>query len=218
MAGIPGLYIFHHGEERGGIGSDYIRSKTPELLDGIDFAIAFDRYGTTSIITHQGGTRCCSDEFSKSLSKALGGGYKEDRGGSFTDTAHYTGLVGECTNLAVGYMHQHSKGETQDVRYLLDLRKKLLAFDETKLVLKRKAGEVEARSYGGGDWDGEWPSHAPVQRSLPFGGHTRRGYHDLPRLIRNNAEAIAEWFEMEGYDEATLRDEVFQMQGFIKGD
>ncbi|BCJ91816.1 hypothetical protein IZ6_25510 [Terrihabitans soli] len=70
-AGVEGLYIFHREEECGGRGSRFIATRTPELLDGIKYAIAFDRYGYQSVITHQF-DRCCSDEFGVSLSKALG--------------------------------------------------------------------------------------------------------------------------------------------------
>lgn len=225
MAEVPGLYIFHWGEERGGVGSSYIRSKTPDLLTGIEYAIAFDRYGTTSIITHQGGQRCCSDEFVKSLSKALGHGYKADSGGSFTDTANYTGLVGECTNLSVGYMHQHTKHETQDVRYLLDLRLKLLAFDETKLVSKRKPGEMESwgrsrtiqpASWHGsmGGWERDPLDWVPAkQRALPF---AKRSYSDFARLLRDNAAAVADWLESEGMDYEFMEKEIYNLQGFVK--
>jgi hypothetical protein len=223
MAQVPGLYIFHYGEERGGIGSSFIKSKTPELLKDIDYAIAFDRYGTTSIITHQGGQRCCSDKFVKSLNKALGGGYKGDSGGSFTDTANYTGLVAECTNISVGYKSQHSRSETQDIRYLLDLRKKMLAFDESKLVKDRKPGAVERLSYGGSRWwedDASWYSAKPRQPLLPIDGQgtfSRRSYSDFARLLRDNAAAVADWLESEGIDYEEVEQAIYDLQGFVRG-
>src|SRR5690606_20255877 len=62
-ARVPGFYIFHRAEEKGCQGSDYIARETPEVLDGIDYAIAFDRRGYNSIVTHQIGARTASDSF-----------------------------------------------------------------------------------------------------------------------------------------------------------
>ena len=74
-ASVPGLYIFHRDEEVGGKGSKYISINTPEILKGIQFAIAFDRYGTTSVITEQMGGKCASREFADSIYSFLPGVY-----------------------------------------------------------------------------------------------------------------------------------------------
>ena len=66
-AGVPGRYIFHRAEEVGGRGSSWIETKAPELLEGYDRAIAFDRKAKHSIITYQSCSRCCSDEFADDL-------------------------------------------------------------------------------------------------------------------------------------------------------
>lgn len=141
----PGLYVFHRGEERGGLGSKFLTKNTPQLVDGIKAAVAFDRRGTKSIITHQFGGRCCSDDFGESLAKELKLGHKLDKGGTFTDTANYTNLVPECTNVSVGFQHEHSSHETLDMAYLIELRQAMLEMDWEKLVIKRKAGEYEPR-------------------------------------------------------------------------
>jgi hypothetical protein len=101
-AGVPGLYVWHTGEEVGGIGSTYIAEKTPELIRGIQSAIAFDRRGTDNIITHQFGLRTASNSFAESLADLLGMDYEPDASGVFTDTANYVELIPECTNLSVG--------------------------------------------------------------------------------------------------------------------
>ncbi len=148
----PGLYIFHRGEEKGGIGSRWIEKNTPDLLENIQIAMAFDRRALTSVITHQRGTRCCSDDFGVSLANELGLGYKLDTTGSFTDTAVYTDLVAECTNVSCGYYSEHGPRETLDVGHLIRLREKLLALDVSKLVIKRTAGDNESlysSGYGG---------------------------------------------------------------------
>ncbi|MFG1395853.1 hypothetical protein [Roseixanthobacter pseudopolyaromaticivorans] len=214
-AGKPGLYVFHRDEEIGGHGSNHIAHKTPELLDGIKMAIAFDRYGTKSIITHQWGGRCCSDVFAKSLGAELGLGMEADDGGSFTDTANYTDLVGECTNVSVGYLHQHTKREQQDVAFALRLLDALLALDVWRIQVFRQPGdpdpdEVHRWKAKGGtrqpcytDWmDDVWgQEEAPPRRS-----------HTILSLVRDHPDEIADWLEEHGIGTAELL-EVVQSRG-----
>lgn len=151
-ASIPGHYIFHYGEERGGIGSNAIARETPEILDGIEAAIAFDRRGTTSVITHQGG-RTCSDSFGESLAAQLPG-YKIDPGGIYTDTRNYKHLVAECTNLSVGYFNEHTSREQLDVDHLIRLRDAMLQIEPSLFVIERdpKITETPMRSVGFGSF------------------------------------------------------------------
>ena len=140
---VPGLYIFHAAEEVGGIGSRHIATKTPKLLEGIDYAIAMDRRGDTSVITHQG-ARCCSDDFGKALAAQLSTSqhtFKLDTGGTFTDTANYTDDVPECTNISVGYYNAHSATEYLDVPFLLHLLERLCQLDLTTLPVSRRPGD-----------------------------------------------------------------------------
>lgn len=141
-AGKEGLYIFHREEEIGGKGSKYIASETPRLLEGIKFAIAFDRRGSKSVITHQG-TRSCSDAFANSLIEQLGMGHKLDDGGTFTDTASYVDLIPECTNVSAGFHHEHTYNECLDSVYLQGLLKAVLAMDVSKLVEERKVTDPD---------------------------------------------------------------------------
>ena len=146
----PGLYIFHRDEESGRKGSQYIAKETPELLKGIDFAVALDRRGTDNFITHQMGRRCCSEDFGKGfLSELKKGGldYKLDDTGSFTDTASYTDLIAECTNISVGYTSAHSKNERLDLGHAFKLRDALLTMDLSVLEKKRVPGTTEYKSY-----------------------------------------------------------------------
>lgn len=137
--GVEGLYIFHRGEEVGCVGSRAIADNTPEVLDGIDYAISFDRRGTDSIVTHQMGQRTCSDVFARSLAEALGTDDHmwADPSGVYTDTNEYAHLVPECTNISVGYMNQHSRHETQDLWFADYLLGNLLSADYTKLIAAR---------------------------------------------------------------------------------
>jgi hypothetical protein len=137
LAQRPGLYIFHRAEERGGIGSSHIAETTPDLLEGIQFAIALDRAGITDVITHQAGGRCCSDKFALSLASQLPTSFAPCAKGVFTDTANYTHLVPECTNLSVGYYNQHKATERLDLHFLYDLRDALLALDVRDLTVAR---------------------------------------------------------------------------------
>lgn len=144
-AGVPGLYVFHREEEIGGGGSLHIAGKTPELVKNIDHCIAFDRKSTSHIITHQGGERCCSQEFADSFAGLLnlgsGFAFRDNDGGSFTDSKNYTHLIPECTNLSVGYYDQHSQDECQDVSFVTRLVNKLISIDFSQLVVARDPKE-----------------------------------------------------------------------------
>ena len=167
LRGVEGLYIFHAAEEIGGLGSEYISRKTPELLEGYHYAIAFDRKGYRSIITHQM-TRCCSDGFAKVLSEGLGGGFELDDTGTFTDTANYTGLISECTNLSVGYFDQHTAAETTDVYFAFELLEKLCALDVDALPVLRDPTVVDDYA----DWGGRWGGY---YNSASYGADTGAG-------------------------------------------
>lgn len=145
-AGVPGMYLFHRGEECGGIGSSGMARHHYDFLAQFDRAIAFDRKATHSIITHQRGGRCCSDAFALALAEHLScDAYfmAPDDGGTFTDTANYTDDIGECTNVSVGYYNEHTANEKLDLNYLFALRTKCLAIDWEALPTERKPGEAD---------------------------------------------------------------------------
>lgn len=119
----PGLYYFFLGEERGCIGSGKAAKEQSEARLDIEKVISFDRRGTDSVITHQSGLRCCSDEFANALTKALNDadpnfGYKKDNTGILTDSLEFIGLYSECTNISVGYYSEHTNEERQDIEHL----------------------------------------------------------------------------------------------------
>ena len=193
MAKVPGLYIWHEAEESGGQGSSHIANKTPEVLKGKVAAIAFDRKGFADIITEQAGGQCCSDEFAKALALQLPlTGFKPDPTGSFTDTANYTDLIPECTNLSVGYHSQHGKYETQNCIFAMMLRSAMLRFDEGKLVIKRKPGEgkrtygsLYGGSYGGRYMDWGWDDHPSYSHS------TQSKTYDSIVLVGNRVRILS---------------------------
>lgn len=147
--GVPGIYAFFRGEERGGIGSSYCAKHRPDLFDSVKCAIAFDRRGTQSIITHQGAGRGCSDEFGKSLASILKMGHQLDPTGIYTDTAEFFEIVPNCTNISVGYNNEHTKKETLNKKYIELLRDQLIMADWSKLDhTKPVPDQIDFSSYG----------------------------------------------------------------------
>jgi hypothetical protein len=228
LRGIPGHYIFHRDEECGGLGSSWLAKNDPGLLDGVQFAIAFDRKGYDSVITHQG-HRTASDAFAKSMAAQLGGKYKPDDTGLFTDTAKYSEIIPECTNLSVGYHSAHTEKEWQDFDFAYDLLERITEVDTSKLVAERDPKVVE---YWGGagryrwtdhydDWDhANWikggvnatRSNYPIifdqgdfaaERSLTSGS---TNYQKLLNLLLDYPTEIADILDTEGMDAETLAD------------
>ena len=145
-AHVPAYYVFTQGEERGGIGASYLADHNPDLLLQFDRAIAFDRKGTSSVISHQGWGRCCSDVFADALSDALSNDtlmYAPDDTGVYTDTAEFTTLIPECTNVSVGYYREHTKDESQDLAHLRALIAQAIKIDWDSLPTERDPLEVD---------------------------------------------------------------------------
>jgi hypothetical protein len=141
--GIAGMYVFHRGEEVGCLGSGWMADNKPDWLKLYDHAIAFDRAGDRDIITTQNGSTCASPEFAADLSLRLhdtghiiGDRFTAARG-VYTDTAEYTHLIGECTNISVGYEMQHSPDETQSVDTLKELVPALMMMDWDGITKQR---------------------------------------------------------------------------------
>lgn len=179
-AGIPGTYVFHADEEIGGLGSDYVARKAADRLDGLQFAIAFDRKGHNEIITHQAGSRCCSDAFAESLAMALYPlPYLASDKGTFTDTANYSHIIPECTNIAVGYHGQHTAKETLDVRHACDLLDRIMAAPWDRLICSRDPHEPDY-------WDS--------------------GNDDLAGYVWENPDLVADFLDASGYSLDDVRD------------
>lgn len=120
-AKVPGVYVFHEGEERGGIGSRKLLLDHREWLGNFNIAVAFDRAQTYEVIHTQGGDACASIKCATELSKALSNeflSYECSANGSFTDTKTYRNVISECFNIGVGYAFQHSPAEYLDVFHL----------------------------------------------------------------------------------------------------
>jgi hypothetical protein len=159
--GIPGLYCFFVGEEVGCLGSKAVASD--ESFANYKRMISFDRRGTTSVITHQSGRRCCSDKFADSLKNELnksGLEMKRDDGGVYTDSAEFVDYISECTNISVGYQNEHKVTETQDIKYLEILCHALVKVDWENLPAVRDPKRVEYKDNLGYSSRRKWSSSA----------------------------------------------------------
>lgn len=156
-SGVPGYYIFSQGEEVGGVGARFLANYDDATLLQFDRAIAFDRKGIDSVITHQGMSRCCSDEFAQALASALTEASGDllwllpDDSGVYTDTAEFTELIPECTNISVGYEGAHTDRESLDIEYLQTLAQAAALIDWDGLPTTRDPSVHETKPY---EW--EW--------------------------------------------------------------
>ncbi len=155
-ARVAGHYIFHAQEECGGIGSEKLAKQAPEVFADTLFAIALDRKGYRDVITHQAMGRTCSDSFAEQLSTLLGMNYRPSDDGVFTDTANYSDLISECTNLSVGYDFAHTHYEELDGAFLTTLRDTLCSTDFSSLTHSRTPGDDDrAVSFNSYHWDSD---------------------------------------------------------------
>ena len=178
---IPGLYYFFIGEEVGCIGSGLASSMSIQDFKGkYDRILSFDRRGTDSVITYQSSTRCCSDAFADALARQLnlsGMKYRKDEGGVYTDSAEFTDIIPECTNISVGYYKEHTTNETQDIRHLEDLAEACLLVNWESLPTKRDMTKKEYKSYGYDKYGSGYKTNTYTPKSNDW---RRRdyGYHD----------------------------------------
>jgi len=167
-SGINGYYIFSQGEECGGIGAKFV-SKDVNLLSQFDRAIAFDRRGIDSVISHQGWGRCASDTFCQALADELNMTdanlmYMPDDTGVYTDTAEFVDTIPECTNISVGYNSEHSQQESLNIHHFELLSQAVLQVNWDKLPTDRDPSEPEYKSYkydtGGTAWWAQYDTKA----------------------------------------------------------
>ena len=188
---IPGLYYFFLGEEVGCVGSRKVATKyKEEKQEGINKVISFDRRGTTSIITFQSGSRCCSDKFGDELSKQLNlandtFSYKNDTTGLLTDSIQFVKLYPECTNISVGYQNEHTFSEVQNIEHLEKLAEACLKVDWNNLPVERDPSKTEYNygSYGGGwgseyDYDYDYGYKTWTKPTTPVDRTEKTWFHD----------------------------------------
>ena len=150
---VPGLYCFFIGEEVGCIGSG--KACDDEWFKNYDRMVSFDRRGTKSVITFQSSKRCCSDDFAESLSKQFNKyslSMDPDNTGVYTDSAEFTHVIPECTNISVGYYKEHTHLEHQDIDHLIKICMASVKIDWESLPVKRDPSKVEYKSYSYGTY------------------------------------------------------------------
>jgi hypothetical protein len=185
---VPGLYYFFMGEESGCVGStnlsrEYDNLVTEGILPRVTKCISFDRRGYDSVITHQSSGRCASEEFATELSNRLneyGFWFKNDSGGVYTDSAEFTDIIPECTNISVGYFSEHTLTEKQDLDFLELLAIVMTKIEWETLPIERDntehsySGKASYGGYGGygNDYDGygdygNYNSHKSAESHTP---------------------------------------------------
>ena len=200
---IPGLYYFFLGEEVGCVGSKKLADKlSTDKLEYLNKVISFDRRGTDSVITYQASSRCCSDEFGQALATQLNTAettfkYKNDPTGVYTDSAKFTKIYPECSNISVGYYSEHTFSERQDIKHLELLANACLKVDWLALPVKRDPSKTDYyySGYEYGGWGGYYgrrsaytPSSSPASTATyPW---------DEESGFRSNASSVPEtrWF------------------------
>ena len=229
-AGVPAYYIFTQGEEKGGIGAKYLADHSPELLACFDRAIAFDRRGIDSVITHQGWGRCCSDEFADALSGELCADgvlmYLGDDTGVYTDTAEFVDIIPECTNISVGYDNEHSDRETLDIFHFTALAAAAVKIKWDALPVGRDPTVIEKlplmdwKSYYSTtsltSWDGKWSdasAYGYTENDMledALRDALRGMYHDLLDMIAEAAYPEDPMMALKFLNKRMLTDEVLE--------
>jgi hypothetical protein len=174
--GIKGKYIFHTGEEVGGIGSRAFVAQNKKFCEDVEMVVAFDRavYSgeNPEVIITQGGASCASTTFGEALCKELNKTdfdlpYIISHKGSFTDSKVYRDIVPECVNIACFYERQHTPNEYVDVVGLEKLVKAACSVAWDKLPIMRnplKKSDQESL-FDSSNWGG-WGSG--VAKGKPF--------------------------------------------------
>lgn len=187
-AGIPGHYVFHYGEEKGCVGSSGIVKSNPEYFRRAKAIISFDRRGSDEVITFQRGARTCSDAFAESLAAMLPRGYAKSDKGVYTDSAEYAKIIPECTNVSVGYQHEHHEDECVDLQVVVKLLTSILKFwDERNLIIERDPSVVESK-YAKWENDTTWGYYGGVYTSV-YRAKVIEGSHGLARAVNGEYHA-----------------------------
>lgn len=200
---VAGYYIFTQGEECGGIGAKHLAEHHKDLLAQFDRAIAFDRRGVDSVITHQGWSRCCSDTFAQALADDLNVDerlmYLPDDTGVYTDTAEFVDIIPECTNISVGYALEHSVNESLDMLHYQTLATRVLAINWDALPTDRDP-TIKEDKYSRYDYTSvkSWGSAYSDMFSKSWGVEDAEDYTDYLRYevedaIRSAQEGDYQW-------------------------
>ncbi len=211
---VPGLYYFFLGEECGCVGSSFVARLT-DLKGKYDRIVSFDRRGVDSIITYQSYSRCCSDKFADALAKEfkkLGLSYKKDDGGVYTDSAEFTNVIPECTNISVGYYREHTVSESQNIKHLTHLANACLHVNWESLPVERDMSKSEYKSYStyGSAYSGAYnyksrnTSYAGGHNTYSSGSRYTRSYDTYDDW--HDGDSYSAWYEDDKYVNTVNKD------------
>jgi hypothetical protein len=203
---VEGLYYFFIGEERGCIGSGNLAKnwQSNPYSNTIKKVVSFDRRGTDSIITEQFWGVCCSDEFANELALRLNlanseFNFKPDPTGIFTDSAKFTDLVPECTNISVGYYNEHTGDEYQSISFLKKLCMAVCEIDWESLPIVRNQpldDELDQPEILNTHWETNelylWPKDFYFVFNI--GGEKKRMFISRAR-VEQEEELIKKWLK-----------------------
>lgn len=217
LADVPGFYVFFRGEECGCLGSNFFLKNHSDKLAHIKAMISLDRKGYYEVITHQASGKTASDEFARSMAVQLFDGSIPSDLGVFTDSDVFAGTIGECSNLAVGYFHQHSKNEYVDYVFLDLLLHQLLALDQDKLTFAREPGDYGERwdSFYGSGYGSTTGKFAPGAFA-PYDDQEPRG--DLVQLIKKYPHEVADLLEQYGFSAKEVEEHVDELWNAYRKD
>jgi len=223
MNDVPGRYVFFAQEEVGRVGSTaYTMPKE------INRVISFDRKETDNLITHQMGEPGCSEEFAKAFITEFQLPYKRDPTGCFTDSYTFFETHAECVNLSVGYYHQHSSKEYQDVDFAEQLIKACVVMPWEDLPTHRVPEPYDYRGYNsyGGYYANQYkPSSKSVYEEEDMEDYCYMNYNTVAAYLEDHGvtvkdiedhAAYVEWHNEEEEDMETedLLDEEEESIGF----
>ena len=212
---VPGTYIFTRMEECGGIGAKAVRDTFPTLLRKHNRAITFDRRGVADIITHQGGSRCCSDDFAWELACQLNEAddsmlYCPSDRGVYTDTKEFIRHIPECTNISTGYDNEHGPSEILNLTHYEALAHAILKVDWERLPVERSVSTVSPRPrspFEGNLLDSEELTIYD-EALVDFSMGKKKGLLDLlsQDLYPDDPAMAMRFLDMEKLDEAIIKE------------
>lgn len=172
--GVPGAYVFHRGEEVGGLGSAELARCSSDWLKRFKQAVAFDRPNHDEVIVQQGGQTCASNAYGEALAKAINGddpyfAFKTSTRGIFTDTKNYRKCIAECVNIGVGYWGHHGTSETQDYAHAHALMERCLTLDWHSLPVSRDPSVAD--TYTGGYYGSSYRGRGTSTGQRSFAGY-----------------------------------------------
>lgn len=197
-ADCPGVYVIHRGEECGGLGSSFIADVYAKELSQLKHAIAFDRRGFADVITHQGWERTASDAFAWALADQLGPGFRPSDGGIFTDTANYSRLIPECSNVSIGFTNEHTDKETLDVIHAAIVAQQMIRLDIKRLPVVRDPNEIESKHWASAAY-GHYDRNA-----ISNGGGWASSLNDNGHAAVNGVEDVDDEATADDFERASM--------------